>query len=212
MNLASRVLAYVGSILIGVSLFAGRAQAAPLTYDEALSGDLGNAFPASEFRLDIGDNTVAGSTFYRSSGDFDFDTFAIVIPVGTRLTDVVYSFQATLLPGTAVGASEYILDEGNADVTFPYLAAYDVILTGPTAVHPFDGGLPVGSGTFVVQHYSLGASGNGFDADYDWTFTVEPEAIPEPASFVLIGVGLAGAWVRRRRQAAGLIAARSSRH
>jgi hypothetical protein len=81
------------------------AYSTPITYNEAVSGDLGDAFPATVFTLDIGANTVVGTTSFGFNGvAFDFDQFAFVVPAGTHVTDITYAF-ATTTAGTIPFAS-----------------------------------------------------------------------------------------------------------
>ena len=83
-------------------LLARATSATPLAYDEAISGDLGDTFPATQFTLDVGSNTISGTTHFFStlvSDDTDFDDFAFVVPVGTHLTGITFGFETVGIPG-----------------------------------------------------------------------------------------------------------------
>ena len=78
---------------LGVLLAAASAQslrAAPITYDEAIDGDIGWNNPFKLFPLDLGVNTVTGTHGLMTDG-WDNDTFEVAVPAGARLValDVV---------------------------------------------------------------------------------------------------------------------------
>jgi PEP-CTERM motif-containing protein len=183
------------------------ASATPVTYDEAVSGDLGDAFPATLFVLDLGINTVAGTIAVQpfiAPSPADFDNFAISVPAGMHLTDLSYSFVAAINPGTIQAVIQYDLNNGNASYTFPPLASVNIDQLGTGLIHPFGAALPLGAGTYAVQQVGLGAGGTGtpgFRTDYTWHFTVEQDTavVPEPTTFCLLGTGLLVARARRWR-------------
>src|SRR4051812_38147432 len=93
MRLPVLVLRTVTLVLL---LAARLAYAIPVTYNEGVSGDLGETFPATVFTLDVGSNTVSGTTSFGFNGvAFDFDQFAFVVPVGMHVTDITYAFATT---------------------------------------------------------------------------------------------------------------------
>ena len=67
--------------VFGTILFANGAIAAPLHYQESVSGDLPGS-PTITLQFDIGTNTVQGSSSITIGG---FDSFQFTIPSGTSL-------------------------------------------------------------------------------------------------------------------------------
>ena len=140
--------------LVAFVLFARLSAATTIAYDEAISGDLGDTFPATAFTLDIGSNTIMGTThFFANPGvNSDFDQFALVVPVGLHVTDITFAFQTQTLPGTntTVAKAEYRLDNGNATPASPFLGDLNIDLLGASPLHPFAGAFPLGAGTFTL--------------------------------------------------------------
>jgi hypothetical protein len=193
--------------LLAVLLFARVGHATPIIYDEGVSGDLGDTFPATQFTLDIGSNTITGTTHFTvhsSLASVDFDHFAFAVPTGMHVTDNTYAFLATPVPGTMSAGVDYRLDNGNALPVAPLLGDVTVDMLGASLVHPFGTALPLGAGTYTLDQFLMGFSPSGdfgFSTNYTWTLSVASDAaVPEPTSVCLLGTGVAGAWMRRRRR------------
>ena len=190
---------------------------APITYAEAVSGDLGLDFPASLLTFDVGVNTVSGSVFNDFSGISDRDAFAFTIPTGAQLTNLSYSWNVGSTPVTGAANVTYIrwlLDVGNADPN-GLSPLGDAILDAPLlcgAPTPFCSGyastnpitlfptiLPLGSGTYSVLNVGIGGN---WSSDYTMRFTVTSTSpVPEPSTLTLLSVGLVAGVGRLRRRA-----------
>ena len=72
-------------------------------------------------------------------------------------------------------------------------------VTGPGSFAYFVDALPLGAGMYRIDNnFSDAAAGPGGTWDYSWTLTVS--SVPEPTTFLLLGLGLAGLVVRRKHR------------
>ena len=177
----------VSVMVVGLIAAGSVARGTPLSYEESVSGDL--ALPSPTFLLDIGANTISGTTEWKLSGEMDLDTFLFVVPSGTVLASINFAFGTT---GTAIEAGLFYLlfDTTPVESAFgdPLL---DVTGTGSVAFLP--GIFPLPADTYKLS--SGGASKNpalsAFSTDYTWTLNVA--SVPDSTSTLgLLGVAWAG--------------------
>jgi hypothetical protein len=190
-----------GALAAMLALMAGSASAGTLTYIEAVSGDLPESSNFPILALDVGVNTVSGtgSVNFPVGGpnSADFDSFKFTVPTGTVLTAITYTstvtldttnepslrmeaFIDTLGPLVAVACQEFYIINQPA--------------TGPTCLVPpgntFNSPLPLGAGTYLLFEGQFQPTQFG-ETDWNYTWTLTVQAVPEPASITLMCAGIA---------------------
>lgn len=192
-------------------LVATSASAGTVNYLESVSGDLPESSGFPVLTLGVGVNTVSGSSFVNfpagGPSSADFDSFKFVVPVGTILTGITYTSTVTL--DTTNEPS--LRMEAFVDTVTPLAASacheFYIInqpATGPACLVPpgntFSAALPLPADTYLLFEGQFAATNFGVtNWDYTWTLTVQ--AVPEPASITLMCAGwalIAMVSVRRR--------------
>jgi hypothetical protein len=192
-------------LLMLMAIGAGPAivNAAPITYDEAISGDLGAVSPHTEFLFDAGLNTISGDIHhFIELSSADFDEFLFTLPAGTQLVAITYAWTLHPFKGNEDAGTFAQLRPGGPSTPALASESIDLYAHAPPQVGMFAVAMPLGPGTYFIDHPGLGPTTAccGWSADYTWTFEVQGTAVPEPASLILLGSGVAALAARRRRR------------
>jgi len=179
--------------LLAAALIAmGSVSAAPITYSEAVSGDLPTFAIAPMGALDTGLNTIQGRTCFTADGSCqwgDFDSFRFTLSPGLVVQSISLDFTTTLLPGSSWARTGFELRDVDANVL---LDSDDFNVLGPTGSVPAFGGVLslIDSGQFAIEQRSLARTGAGWFADYTWSLQVAQ--VPEPSTLALLVLTLFG--------------------
>jgi hypothetical protein len=197
--------------IVGCATAASAAQAVPLFYDEADSGDIFarmGAIPV--FNFGVGNNVIAGNQFF-TGPDFavaDLDLFSFVVPEDSVLSFVTVEFGAFEFSGPLLG-----FGPNHSILRGPLTGPNQFVDTSRTATNPFTDvltsigpqnlftRLPVESGLYSWID-GLGFRSEDFSTtsalwNYRLTFGVESVAVPGPAPLALLGFGLLALFIRR---------------
>jgi len=201
--MATKQLSVVGFGLF-LALATATAQAIPLSYSEAVSGDLASS-PGSAFLFATGDNQVSGTTHLAVNDapnlphfDTDFDTFVFQVPAGTQLASISVSFTTTSYNASkADDELRFCLSGGECTLSDAgLLGAQTLSFLGasPTLID-FGLAFPLDAGSYTLRSSGLGIApvdvsiaSESWSADYTWTLSVV--SVPEPAVPWLFGLAV----------------------
>jgi hypothetical protein len=183
-------------------LFAVPASAALINYSEAINGDLSNGNPLSLFVLDTaGVNTISGNIGLSApSGtcptanqtNFDCDSFALTVLAGLEIVGL-----SVALSNTGATPLEWRVGTGLLD--FAGTPIGNLINTAALS----GGALPLGPGSYNVSWVRIPTSTAATGIDYTFSITTrqtQSQSIPEPSTLAVVGVGLIGLALSRRRR------------
>jgi hypothetical protein len=173
---------------------------APLAYDEAISGDLPIDGTLPLLQLDIGTNTVTGTTGIGGGGRFDPDSFSFALPTGAHVDSITMVPISVILHGATNNTAAWQL---NHTVDSPIVS---FLSTDPVAFFP--GAMPLATSPFLINWSLLGCGCSAADDFWQGSYVLSlvvssdaaPVDVPEPATLLLLGAGLAalgGTGIRR---------------
>jgi hypothetical protein len=188
----------LSALLLCLALSPLAAEAAPITYEfeGTSSGSLGGvAYADAHFLItalaDSGDPTLALSTSFVISGVGSGTIAGGALFVNNLNCTANQEFPAvdSCVGFSASGGSGDFLDVASNDFDAYVLGDPIGPVVDDTSFGNAGALISTSAGDWIINQYGRG------------TFTASPGSVPEPASLLLMGVGLAGYLVRRRRAA-----------
>jgi hypothetical protein len=167
------------------------ALAAPVAYDEAVTGDLPDADPLPNFAFDLGVNTVSGTA---GKDFFDFDDFAFTIASGQQVTAATVSLVDTTGDLTEIDWGAY---KGSA-LVFGGTKLEELNVPSPGLVTFTT--TPFNPDVYNVSMDSISSLPNGTagTSSYTFSFTVA-NIVPEPTTLALLALSSLALMRRSRR-------------
>ena len=192
----------VSAVAAAWILLGSGVMAAPISYDEAVSGDLATSpVVTGALQLDIGSNTISGTT---GSGQLvagivtaDFDSFFFKLADGTHLQSASIAFSLRN-NGAGLPDADYAIVTSDL-ATVLGMSHVDFRATSPQDL--FTALLPLNSSIYLWGNDALGCvcvPGTSWEASYTLTLDVRSN-IPEPAAFAFAASGLAVLVAMRKR-------------
>lgn len=206
-------------LAILASGLASVAQAATITYDEAVSGDLpygGRGTVPTLFSFDAGINSVQGTeTFFTNNGSttVDGDGFRFSLGAGQVLTSVIFEYSGTQQPmcqeftlalaPDALGSNppSTALAKTSASLGAPGSCQVQIAPIVPSGSPVFGEALPLGAEIYELSDTGGQFGGQGADGLLHYKFTFNVTAVPAPGALALFGTAILSvlpAGLRRR--------------
>lgn len=207
--------------LLAATLALLNSGASALTYDEAVDGDILDAPNNPTFLLGAGSNTISGTqSIFVTIEEFldvtsaDRDNFSFIVPDGLSLTGLSISWSNWQTGGSTQTGSGHTnglffcgLYQGITEIasvgTSPTNQCVQLSAAETGHADLFSSVMPLGSGSyFWFNNRSINyVPGTPAQWSLDYTLAMTLRAVPEPGTLALLGLGLAGLGLSRRRKA-----------